>query len=211
MADDVQKFIRDVKEIFGDVGPEVILDVGSRDLQESIFLSNAFPNARVIAFEPNPNQFNACHVTSQMHKQVEFYPYALTDIEGPIDFYIVGQNHGGSSILEPIDVPYSDGTHVKVQVAGRRLDSVLIELGVGKVDVVWMDVQGHELKALQGMGSFLNDVKIMHTEACPNPYYVGHTPMNEFQEWLSQQGFTVIWEPTVGHKYGEGDLLCLRK
>lgn len=210
MADDVQKFIKDVKEIFGDSGPEVILDVGSRDLIESIQLSTAFPNARVIAFEPNPNQFNACHVTSQMHKQIEFYPYACSDVEGTVDFYVVDSNHGASSMLEPIHIPGNWGWG-KTAVQSRRIENVLKELNIAKVDVVWMDVQGHELKALQGMGSYIAGVKAMHTEAAEKPYYVGHTDKSELVTWLEQQGFTVIWEPTVGHLYDEGDLLCLRK
>ena len=210
MADNVQKFVDDIRQKFGADGPKVILDVGSRDIEESIQLSRAFPNARVIAFEPNPNQYPICYMRSTVYPMIEVHDYAITDVEGPIDFYIVGANHGGSSLLEPIDVPYSDGTHQKVTVKGRRLDSILPELGVDKVDVIWMDVQGNELKALQGMGRFIDDVKIMHTEACPNAYYVGHILKDEFEAWLLQQGFNVIWEPTIGHKYGEGDLLCIR-
>ena len=210
MADNVHKFISDIHQKFGSEGPKVILDVGSRDIEESIQLSRAFPNARVIAFEPNPNQFPICKSKSESHPMIEVYDYAIAEVDGPLDFYIVGSNHGGSSLLEPIDVPYSDGTHQKVTVNGRRLDTVLPELGVESVDVVWMDVQGNELKALQGMGRFIDNVKIMHTEACPNAYYVGHILKDEFEAWLSQQGFDIVWEPTIGHPYGEGDLLCTR-
>jgi FkbM family methyltransferase len=210
VADDVQKFIKDIKEIFGDAGPGVILDVGSRDLIESIQLSTAFPNARVIAFEPNPEQYNACKAAADANPNVEFYPFACGEIEDTIDFYIVYGNCGASSALEPIHIP-GDWSWKKTTVPVKRLDNVLKELGIEKVDVIWMDVQGYELKALKGVGDYIAGVRAMHTEAAEKPYYVGHTDKSELVTWLEQQGFTVIWEPTVGHLYDEGDLLCLRK
>ena len=58
-------FIEQLKEIYGSQGPTVILDVGSRDLEESIQMSTAFPNTRIIAFEPNPNQFVICQAAGK--------------------------------------------------------------------------------------------------------------------------------------------------
>jgi FkbM family methyltransferase len=210
MADDVQKFIRDVTEIFGEAGPEVILDVGSRELLDSISMSNAFPNAKILAFEPNPNQYGACFAASLAHPQIQFLPYACGEVEDTIDFYVVDGNCGASSALEPIHIP-GDWGWSKTKVRSRRIDNVLKELGVEKVDVIWMDVQGYELKALKGVGAYINNVKAMHTEAAGKPYYVGHTDKSELETWLEQQGFTMIWEPTVGHLYEEGDILCIRK
>jgi FkbM family methyltransferase len=210
MADDVQKFIRDIKEQVGDAGPSVILDVGSRELIDSMAMAAAFPNCRILAFEPNPEQYNACKSASDANPTIEFFPFACGDKEDTIDFYIVYGNCGASSPLEPIHIP-GDWGWKKTVVPVRRLDNVLKELGIEKVDVVWMDVQGYELNALKGLGSYIDNIQIMHTEAAGKPYYVGHTDKPELEKWIEDKGFNIIWEPHVGHLYDEGDLLCLRK
>lgn len=219
----MQKFINAVKQVFeqtrivnGQIvtgkSPEVILDVGSRDLEESIHLTNAFPNARIIAFEPNPEQYKICYEKSKNYPNIEVHEIAASDVEGDVDFWVVGLNHGGSSLLEPIDVPYSDGTWKKITVKSRRLDSVLEELNVKKVDAVWIDVQGVEYRAIKSMGKYLDDVKVMHTEASPNPYYKDHGLIDELGQFLTSSGFNISFFPAWGnHPYGEGDLLCIRQ
>lgn len=213
-------FINEVKQIFGNSSPEVILDVGSRDLQESIQMSQAFPNARVIAFEPNPSQFKICLEASKQYSNIEVYEYACGDKEDIVDFWLVNENVGASSILEPgekfIDAGWQYGhrdcTFQKIPgIQVKRIESVLDEIGVKKVDVVWMDVQGNELRALQGMGRFINDVVIMHTEAATTPYYKGHATKDELESWIQQQGFTTRFIPTRDpHPFGESDLVCIR-
>jgi FkbM family methyltransferase len=206
---DMQNFINKVKEVIGQ--PKVILDVGSRDLGESINLSTHFPDARIIAFEPNPEQFQICYEKSKSYPNIEVYEIAASDIEGTVDFWIVGVNHGGSSLLEPIDVPYSDGTWKKVTVKTQRLDDILKELNVDKVDAVWIDVQGVEYRALKGMGKYFDDVKVMHTEASPIAYYKGQGLKNQLEEFLIAHKFNISFFPAMYHPYGEGDLLCVRK
>jgi FkbM family methyltransferase len=203
------KFINEIFKVFDRDSKIVILDVGSRDLDESIELSQAFPNAKIIAFEPNPNQFPICQERSLQYPNIQVHQYACSDEEGTLDFYVVDNNHGASSLLEPIHIP-GDWSWSKTTVEVKRIDTVLNEIGIKNVDVVWMDVQGIELKALKGMGSFINDVKLMHTEACPTPYYKGHILKDELETWIRDQGFDLYWEPS-GHMYGESDILCIRK
>ena len=208
MLHGVEAFVNHNIQVFGEEGPKVILDVGTRDLNESIEILSFFPNAKLIAFEPNPSQYQFCLERAKAYPNITVLDCAVSDVEGEVDFYVVGANYGGSSLLEPIDVPYSDGTHTKVAVQCRRLDSVLAELGIEKVDAIWMDVQGNELKALKGLGKYIETVDIMHTEACPNPYYIGHQSKSELEQFVADCGFSHRFEVHVGHPYGEGDLIC---
>jgi FkbM family methyltransferase len=212
-------FIADLKKKFNDTDPLVILDVGSRDLIESIELSNAFPNAKIIAFEPNPTQFKICSDASKPYPNIDVYEYALSDEEGITDFWIVNENVGASSILQPAEKFLDTGwlghkpcTYYKISgIRMRRLDSVLKELNISKVDVVWMDIQGNELRALKGMGDFLKDVKMMQVEAAVIPYYKGHAPKDELEKWLHEQGFdTHFIVLNNGNPFIESDLVCTR-
>jgi FkbM family methyltransferase len=214
-------FINDIKKVFKDSSPEVILDVGSRDLAESIQMSEAFPNATIIAFEPNPIQYKICVEAGKAYPNIKVFEYACGDKEEVVDFWLVNENVGASSILEPaekfIDAGWQHGyrncTYQKIPgIQVKRIESVLDEIGIKKVDAVWMDVQGNELNALQGMGRFINDVAIMHTEAALIPYYKGHVTKDSLEQWIISQGFNTHFIPTRDpHPFGESDLLCIRK
>lgn len=212
-------FIERVKTVFGNDTPKVILDVGSRDLEESIELQTAFPNAKIIAFEPNPEQFRICLEKSNGYPNITVCEYACSDTEGETDFYVVNINHGASSILEPIRIAggwaenYQDHTWRKISgIQMRRLDTILPELGIEQVDVVWMDVQGNELRALKGLGDYINGVRMMHTEAAGKPYYKGHIVRDELESWIIQQGFeTEFLIEKMAGDYDESDLVCIRK
>lgn len=205
-----ERFVDTIRREFGDKEPEVILDIGSRDLDQSIELRCAFPNARIIAFEPNPNQYKLCSERAKLF-EVDFIGCAVSDVEGTSDFWVLDFNEGGSSLLKPVNVPWSSNVSNKVPVPCRRIDTILKELGVSKVDCVWMDVQGYELKALQSFGSYLKDVRVMHTEASPNPNYEGHVSITELEKFLVDNDFELDFRPARFHPFGEGDIICIKK
>jgi FkbM family methyltransferase len=190
--------------------PKVILDIGSRDLEHALKFRAAYPKARILAFEPNPLGISKC-VRNVGNSGIEFFELALSDEEGKLSFWSVELNDGCSSLLEPIDAPFSNNRWHHIRVDTRRLDNLLEELGINKVDVLWMDTQGTELKVLQGMGKYLDDVQCIHTEASPRGYYKGHILKDELEEFLHANGFETTFRTAKGHPYGEGDIICVRK
>ena len=46
-------------------------------------------------------------------------------------------------------------------------------LGIARANLIWMDLQGAELLALQGMGDLLNGVRYVHTELSFRAFYTG--------------------------------------
>jgi len=196
-----------------DYKPKVILDIGSRDLEQSIEFKSIYPDARIIAFEANPEQYKICKQAAE-GKGIEVYPYLLSDKEQEQhDFYITPGNIGASSMLKPYDVPFaSDKSWIKISIKSRRLDKVLEELGVSKVDIVWIDVQGAELKVLQGMNKYLDEVDFLHVEAADIPYYEDHHPRHEVENFLSYRDLVVKeFIQANPHPYHEGDLLVINR
>lgn len=203
-------FIEATKRKLNGKNPDVILDIGSRDLEQSIELKRFFPTSRIIAFEPNPPQYQICEELAKING-IEAYNLALSDEEGVLDFWVVDGNPGCSSLLEPIYAPFSHNTWHKIDVRCKRLDEFLPTIGVEKVDVIWMDVQGVELKVLKGMGKYLDSVQAIHTEASPRPYYKDHILKNELEEFLNQHRFDLQFIPAPVHPFGEGDLICIKQ
>lgn len=205
----VDSFMRNIHEVGW--SPKVYLDIGSRDLIQTIEVAQYHPNTRFIAFEPVPEQYQICYERSLEWDNIEVYNFAISDVEGQVDFWIVDENIGGSSLLEPIDVPLSSNTWKKIKVHSKRLDNILKFLNVESVDCIWMDTQGTELKALRSLGDYIDDVLFIHTEASPSGYYKGHILKDELEEYLKQNGFDLEFIPCNGHPYGEGDLIASKK
>lgn len=203
-------FLAAVNEKFPDDAPKVILDIGSRDLEHALKFRAVYPKARILAFEPNPLGMTNC-IRNVGNSGIELFELALSDEEGKMDFWSVELNDGCSSLLEPIDAPFSNNRWHRITVDVRRLDVLLEELGISKVDVLWMDTQGTELKVLEGMGKYLDDVRCIHTEASPRGYYKGHILKDELESFLHAKGFDTTFRPANGHPYGEGDIICIRK
>lgn len=208
-----QDFVNAILEKEGrDYSPKVILDIGSRDLDQSIELSKVFPNTKILAFEPIPEQFQICYEKSKNYPNIQVYNIALSDKEGFFDFWVVEGNIGASSLLEPITIPYGNwenNTWSKISVLTKTLDNFLRDNDIHSVDCIWMDVQGSELSVLHGAKDILKTVQYIHTEASPKPYYVDHCGFDELKSYLIDSGFDVTFNDT-GHVYGEGDFICTR-
>lgn len=189
--------------------PKVIFDIGARECNESICFAEAFPEAKIFSFEPNPNQKDACEINSSRYPQITFSPIALSDKNGEMDFYIANGNVGASSLLKPHFIPWASDQSVSVKkVKVETLDSFCNKNNVYP-DVIWMDVQGNELNTLKGGANALSSVKAIYTEAGVKPYYDGHTLKPDIVKFLSELGFRLIDEKLDWEM--EANLIFVRK
>lgn len=182
-----------VTELLGKDGVERILDIGSCNGNESYFLNSEFPNAELIAFEPNPYQSIVCKETLWGIDNAKVEQIALTDIDGEIDFYASTNHAGCSSLLKPMDdFTGFEIQYVKTSVEAKRFDQYKEDAGLdSKKTIIWMDVQGNELNTLRGFGDAIDDVEIIYTEVGLKPYYEGHTLIDDIQEYLESRGFVL--------------------
>ena len=188
-----------------------IFDIGSRDLDQSIEFNSLYPNAKIYAFEPNPEQFEICKSKSLVYPNITVEQLAISDKTGYLDFYKTLGNIGASSLLEPISVPFASSQDVeKITVKSDTLKNWMDANKVNAVDVMWMDTQGIELAALRGMGDYLKTVKFIHCEASRDPYYKGHMLKSDLENFLVENGFEINFHE-VHHPFGEGDLFCYNK
>ena len=210
----VDFLVKTARQMIPNYSPSVIIDAGSRDLCQSIEFANEFPNAKIIAFEPTPQQYQYCLERSKQYPNITVLPYAVSDKNGEATFYVTPSNIGASSLLEPIDVPWGVCEFDKIKVQTVRLEDVLKDMGIQKVDILLMDVQGGELAALRGYGSYINNTDFVECEASKFGYYKDHPLCPELEKYFDENNFTHSFHlPFEGppHKYIEGELVCINK
>jgi len=117
-------------------------------------------NGRVIAIEPSPRECVRLekHLRLNRCSNTELVPCALGEDPGEADLYLVDGFQDWCNSLRP---PAVDEPVRTVRVSVRRLDDVLAELGVSKVDFIKLDVEGAELSVLHGA------MKLLQRESRP--------------------------------------------
>ena len=176
---------------------KTILDVGARDLTESIVLSEKYPNSKVISFECNPQTLPICRENSKNHLNIELIDKAVNDYNGTCKFYPINPsktettwedgNPGASSLfIANGTYPFEKYVQDEIEVECVRIDTTLQERNIDKVDIIWMDLQGAELIALKSLGDILKNVSIICTETEMNPMYRDQALFKDIDDYLKE-------------------------
>ena len=201
MIETLVHFIRE-----NNIYPNTILDIGSRDLIQSIEFRNLFPYSRIIAFEPNPDQFEICDYHSKIAR-IEFYPIAISKTDCEVDFYAVDKNCKDPNIGASSLLSFSEDLHKqcierygerqvwanKIKVKSRNLDNILQEISASEAEVIWMDTQGSELEIIKSSPDTFSKTKIMHIESGFRTIYEGQPLYPEVKSHLESIGFKEIY------------------
>lgn len=175
-------------QLFPSAPPTTIIEVGSHYGHDTVKLRNAFPRARIIAFEPDPrNIYLAKH--SQIHKVVEYVEAAVSDTDGTAVFHLSDGIPPGapkaaavtgwsqsSSLKKPDQVckvfPWLKFERTS-KVKTVRLDTYCKEHTVLSVDFLWADVQGAEDLLIAGAQETLKRTRYFFTEFSTDHLYQG--------------------------------------
>jgi FkbM family methyltransferase len=132
-----------------------VLDVGAHHGLYTLLTSRRVgPRGRVIAFEPSPRERRRLmrHLRVNNCANVSVVHCALGDRNGEADLFLVEGRHDWFNSLRP---PVVEDRTSKVSVEVRRLDDVLEELEISRVDFIKLDVEGAELSSLRGATTLL--------------------------------------------------------
>jgi 2-O-methyltransferase len=190
----------------------VVIDAGAHRGADSIEMARLWPGAVVHAFEPVPDVFALLTKKTQDYRNIRRYQLALGEKEDEAEMFVsVGQD-ASSSLLKPQailtehpEITFKPNCRVRV----TTIDQWAQENGVDHVDFMWLDMQGYELKALEGAQSILKKVSAIHTEVNLKETYSGANLYGEFRAWLEGRGFKVNKED-IGDESG-GNVLFVRE
>lgn len=191
----------------------IIIDCGAHDGADTVELANIFKNGTVHAFEPIVHLFNKLKNRNNPNNNIKYYQLALADENGTKEFYVSeGGSDGSSSLLEPLAhlIDHPDTTFdKKIVVETSTLDSWAAKNNISQVDLLWLDMQGYELKMLKESEHILRTVSVIHTEVSTKETYKGVTTYNDYRKFLEEQGFKVVLE-AIPNGWDMGNVLFVR-
>ncbi len=205
----VGSLVQELEKYIDRKSQAVVLELGSRDAQVSILFKRYFPNANVYAFECNPEAIELCrrNIALSGLANVHLVEKAVSDVQGEVDFYAVDrrrmQNIGASSLyLASVSNP--EGTRQaqnRIKIDAVTLKEWAVQNDLKAIDVLWMDLQGAELKALKGMGDLVRKVRFIYTEVEFIEMYEGQALFSQIDRYLAEQDFRIHRQMYIRNRY----------
>jgi len=176
-----------------------IFECGSRDALDGIELARSLDAEELHIFECNPAAIDLCSRNLERFSgrtSVCLNPVAVADKEEELDFYSIDPsktvtswkdgNIGASSLYQVNpEWPYERLVQNKIRVRSISLNSYCKDHPVP--DLLWIDVQGAEMRLLQGAGEILPSVKLIHIEVSFRPLYLGQPLFWDVDRLLRKQ------------------------
>jgi len=179
---------------------KVIFEVGARDGNDSVKLSNYYENSRIYSFECNPNTIDICRETLKPYPNISFYDFGLGDVSERRSFFpFSSENPGASSFFKRIDYDSTMTTIENIKI--ETIENFCKQNDINQIDLLCMDTQGYELKILKGCGNILSTIQhiiIEEPRQFINPMflppglhssYIGAPTHSEIQDFLTSNGF----------------------
>ena len=128
------------------------VDIGANEGLFSLFAARKIgPSGRVISVEPSSRERRQLERNVERNRlaNVTIVPHALGSEAGSARLQIAAKLHGGHNTFG--EFTYDDVSAVGTEeVPVEALDAMAGRLGLGRVDVIKIDVEGAELKVLRG-------------------------------------------------------------
>ena len=190
-----------------------IFEIGTHVGTDTQQLAHAFPNGKIIGFEPHPLLFRRATKSVKKYKNVILVPAALSNESG---FQVFRQSSGSSdgsgSLLKATNHLTRHPTvyfheQDEVVLAVSSLDQYAERAGIINVDLIWIDAQGAEGMVFEGATRTLKLTKYVYCEISSIPEYDGASPYSLIKSTLAQHDLYPVKEFTPISWHGSGNVL----
>ncbi len=121
----------------------VIVDLGANHGEFAVQMSRRF-GGRYYLVEGNPDLQEGLRARTPF----PVLSYAVAPQDGPIRFNVAKNDEGSSILALPETSVYDCTLDRTIQVAGRRLESILAEIDEPRIDLLKVDIEGAEIEML---------------------------------------------------------------
>lgn len=192
-------------------GIDVVIDVGAFDGRYGAALRRAGFTGRIVSFEPLRTSYEQLASVVAEDPLWEARPMALGSTSGRLPLHVTAEPSCSTlRAMKPRHVEAAPGAAVArmevVQV--ERLDDLWRDI-VGPESRVYLkiDVQGSELDVLDGVGQYIDAVKLLELELSLVPLYEDTVGWQEIVRRLDEQRFALRSVERVFDDPATGEML----
>ena len=174
---------------------DVVYDIGANIGLFTCFAATTIPDGTIIGFEPHPVNADRLRENLSMNggSNYQIMEYALSNVDSK------GYLHVSESQLGAGRSSVSVEGDVCIQQC--KAESLIDDDLIPPPTVVKIDVEGAELRVLEGFGSHLDDIRTLFCEVHPKEMRsFGDTP-EELEALLESRGLTITDTTQRGNEY----------
>lgn len=200
------------------ITPKVIMDVGANIGDVALAALKSYPSTKIICFEPVANSFyTLSNRLKSYSERVTLINKALSDKSGECNINITSF-HGSNSINPQshfhsyINPGIREISKEKIQLA--KLDEYIEKFNGQVVDILKLDVEGHELNVINGGKLFIKkyvDVIIIECSIMRDNSWENQS-ISEIFNSLNELGFRFIniFDIHYGNPRSGSNMLCVQ-
>lgn len=137
----------------------VIIDVGANTGIYALIAKATAPKAKVYAFEPVKRVYEKLVANKELNKyDIICYESALSNNDGTASIFDTNSEHTYSVTVNQ-DLNTSGLVTFKTQIKTTRLSTFISNEKLTKIDLMKIDVESHEPEVLEGMGTYIDQMR----------------------------------------------------
>jgi FkbM family methyltransferase len=161
-------------------------DVGANIGNHSLYFRKYYP--KVFSFEPNPRTYKVLSLNAELVDNIECFNVGLSDTARRAFLNINAGNVGGSHLS--VDETYRSNTQQEIVL--ETLDGMAESFG-GRLGLVKIDVEGHELAVLKGGKELLaRDKPVILFEQQVENFSHGQSTVYEYLKTIGYTKFATV-------------------
>ncbi len=138
----------------------VVLDIGANTGLFSLVAKATNPRTLVYAFEPIPRIYARLVRNSNLNQfSINCMQIAASDTDGDGLIYDLPLDHHHHASLIRTEAAHASSLLIPINVQKKRLDTLVREEQIDQIDLMKIDVEGHEPQVLEGLGSCLSQMR----------------------------------------------------
>lgn len=148
-----------------DQAPRLAIDIGGNIGNYTAEIRRRNPSAEIHTFEPSSKNIQILKSRFSSDPQIKIVPCAVAESAGVFTLYSDTPGSGGSSLTQRKLDHFNIQFNVQEDVNVIRFEDYWIDqLGRRALDLVKMDIEGHELAALKGFGQAIHATQVLQFE-----------------------------------------------
>jgi len=175
-------------------GDKVMFDIGANigEYSQMIKEKSSTLEYEIHLFEPTNKCFQTISEKFLKDDNVKLNNFGASNEETKATIYYDKEQSGLASLYQRNLDSYNMQLNKSEEIVLKRLDTYIEENNIEHIDFIKIDIEGHELKAFEGFGKYLNGDFIDYIQfEYGGANLDSHTSLMEIYKFLNTRGFKI--------------------
>lgn len=157
--------LRHLPRVGGRRRPRVFFDVGAHKGEYSGEILKVYgSDAEIFCFEPARATYDVLQDKLKGNSNVRTFNVGMSDEEGSVDLYSDALVSGRASVYRRGASDGPDDTYTSERIKLATIDAFCEKEGIDRIDLLKIDVEGHELSVLKGAQRMVSSGSVLYIQ-----------------------------------------------